>query len=284
MRHVTVSLLNINKAPLTINVLEKLAYLSAHGWAIQLILVDNGSEAEQLRPLLDWFTANKDRFVEFLFVTASRNLGCEGGRNIAFKLASTDRILILDNDLILPEDVTWLNLLWQRLESDARIGIVGPMLVFADYPEIVQGTGIGLTHRGRLGYLNRGEMVAEISPNPVEVAATPSVCWLMRREAQQAVGLLSHEFYPMQYEDVDFCIRLRLAGWKIVCDRGVRIKHIENVTTRNLKDHSYTRISMHHGKHFREKWADILPRVATLGEGDIYWGPIPRRKDDLKAA
>ena len=176
MRHVTVSLLNINEAPLTINVLEKLAQLSTQDWAVQLILVDNGSEVEHLRPLLDWFVAHKDRFVEFLFVTASRNLGCEGGRNIAFKLALADRILILDNDLILPEEATWLNRLWLRLESDPRFGIVGPMLIFADYPDIVQGTGMGLTHRGRLGYLNRGERVAEMPPTPAEVGLRKPVC------------------------------------------------------------------------------------------------------------
>jgi hypothetical protein len=28
--------------------------------------------------------------------------------------------------------------------------------------------------------------------------------------------------------------------------------------------------------HFKEKWVEVLPQIATIGEGDIYWGPIPR--------
>jgi GT2 family glycosyltransferase len=279
MRNLTISLLNVNEAQLTINVLDKLTRLSVEGWSVQMILVDNGSRDDQVQLLSDWFFANKDQFAEVLFVTASQNLGVNGGRNVALKLASGDNILILDNDVILPEDIRWLDTLWQRMENDPEIGIIGPMLIFADQPDIVQGTGIGLTERGRVGYLNRAESVNRIPPTLVEVVASPSVCWLVCREAQQAVGLFSDEFYPMQYEDVDFCMRLGLAGWKIVCDCSVSIKHIENVTTRNLQEHPYARVSVRHGMRFREKWADVLPKIATIAEEDIYWGPIPRVED-----
>jgi GT2 family glycosyltransferase len=276
MRSLTVSLINVDEAELTIGLLEQLACLSAEEWAIQLIWVDNGSRDDQVRQLLEWFLANKRRFAEARFVAASRNLGGDGGRNIALDAASHDRILILDNDIILPDDAAWLETLWRRMEDDPQIGIAAPMLVSAAYPDIVESTGIGLTDRGRVGYLNRAQPAAYISPTPLGVVAMPSACWLVRREAQQTVGLLSDEFYPMQYEDVDFCVRLTLAGWKIVCDRGVRVKHIGNVTTRNLEGQPYTRVAARHGMIFREKWANILPQIATIGEDDIYWGPIPR--------
>ena len=80
-------------------------------------------------------------------------------------------------------------------------------------------------------------------------------------------------------EDVDFCVRLGLAGWKILCDCSVGIAHIGNVTTRSLKDHPYARVAVRHGMQFREKWADVLPKIATIAEDDIYWGPIPRVED-----
>jgi GT2 family glycosyltransferase len=276
MYHITASLLNINEAALTIDVLDKLAGLSDQDWKIQLILVDNGSRTDQLQLLQDWFSSNRSRFEEFLFVAASRNLGATGGRNLAFKLASSDRILILDNDVILPDDAAWINRLWQGMEEDPRVGVIGPMLVFADYPEIVQGTGIGLSAQGRVGYLNRGNPVTNVPPVIMEVVASPSACWLVRREAQQAVGFLSDEFYPVQYEDVDLCIRLSLSKWKILCDCGVRIKHIENVTTRKIKDHSFDRLTVRRGMRLKEKWADVLPKIANIDEDEIYWGSIPR--------
>ena len=54
MRNLTISLLNINEAQLTINVLDKLVSLSAEDWTVQLILVDNGSRNDQVQLLSDW--------------------------------------------------------------------------------------------------------------------------------------------------------------------------------------------------------------------------------------
>jgi GT2 family glycosyltransferase len=276
MRNLTVSLLNINQAQLTLKLLDQLARLSAENWAVQLVWVDNGSRDDQSRQLSEWFLANRERFEQALFVSASRNLGVSGGRNIALKEASHDRILILDNDIILPDDTAWLDALWQRMEDDPKIGVVGPMLVPAAYPDFIESTGIGLTDRGRVGYLNRAHPVEYVSPTLVEVVAIQTACWLMRREAQQAIGLFSEEYYPMQYSDVDFCVRLGLVGWKIACDRSVRIKHVGNVTTRNLEGYSFRRVAALHGMMFREKWADVLPQIATITDEDIYWGSIPR--------
>jgi len=279
MRYLTACLLNLNEALLTIDVLNKLASLSSEEWSIQLILVDNGSNSDQVRLLSDWFLTNKDQFTETQFITSSSNLGANGGRNYALELASCNRILILDNDVILPDDFSWLAALWRHLEVDPLIGIVGPMLVFADYPNIVQGAGIGLTDQGRVGYLNRADLVEHVPSTPIQVAASPASCWLMLREAQQSVGLFSDEFYPMQYWDVDFCVRLTQAGWKILCDRSVRIKHIENMTTRHLKEYPYARVAVRHWMLFRQKWAEVLPKIATIDEDDIYWGPIPRHEN-----
>jgi GT2 family glycosyltransferase len=276
MNHLTVSLLNINEAVMTMDVLDKLGGLSGKDWQIQVILVDNGSRNDQLQMLHDWFTRNQKRFEEILFVSASRNLGATGGRNLAFKLASSDHILILDNDLVLPDDDEWIVKLWQGLEADPRAGVIGPMLVFADCPEIVQGTGIGISSQGRVGYLNRGMPVMKVPPIITEVVASPAACWLLRREAQQAVGFISDEFYPVQYEDVDLCIRLGLSEWKILCDCSVRIKHIENVTTHNLPAYSFNRITVRHGMRFKEKWGDLLPKIANITDDEIYWGPVPR--------
>ena len=268
-KQITVSLLNIDEAAMTIEVLDKLAALSSEGWQLQLILVDNGSQPGQLRLLQDWNFANKGRFEELLFIASSRNLGCTGGRNLAFKLASKDRLLILDNDVVLPQDSAWLQTLWQTLDSNPRASIVAPMLVFADRPDIVQATGIGLTDRGRVGYINRGRSTKSVRQDVIEVIATPTACWLMRKEAQEQVGLFLEMFHPVQYEDVDLCVRLHLAGWKTLCDCNVQIKHIENVTTRNLKEYPFARLTVRNGMTFREKWAEVLPQLATIAHDDI---------------
>ena len=131
MRQLTVSLLNINEADLTLDILEQLAQLTYLGWQLQLVLMDNGSRPEVLQRLVDGFTAYKGNFEELLLISASRNLGAMGGRNLAFKLATYNRLLVLDNDVILPEGDAWLERLWGTLENDEQAAIAGPALVFA---------------------------------------------------------------------------------------------------------------------------------------------------------
>jgi GT2 family glycosyltransferase len=280
MSSLTVGVLNLNEASLTIDVLDKVALLSNAGWDTQLIVVDNGSASDEAQCLTDWFLANKDQFAEALFIAASRNLGCAGGRNVILKLAAGEAFLFLDNDVILPDNPEWLTILWQDLQADPDVAIVGPMLVFSDYPEIVQAAGIGLTSRGRVGYLHRGDPVEMVPAMSVQVGISPSACWLLRPEAQRTIGLFAEEFDPARYEDVDFCVRLGLEGWKIICDRSLEIAHIGNVTTRNLPDHPFARLTVRNAMRFREKWADVLPQIATLREEEIYWGLIPRPADE----
>jgi GT2 family glycosyltransferase len=79
----------------------------------------------------------------------------------------------------------------------------------------------------------------------------------------------------VQYEDVDYTMKLLETGWKIACDRRVAVRHIENVTTRSLKDHPYARTAVRHAMVFREKWGHRLPALATLTDADISWAPGP---------
>jgi GT2 family glycosyltransferase len=272
----SVGVLNFDQADMTVQMLDQVAELSEAGWGIQLIVVDNGSAKNEVQHLTDWFVSNRHRFVESIVVGASRNLGCAGGRNVILKLAAGEAFLFLDNDIILPDSPEWLAILWQDLQADPNIAIVGPMLVFSDYPEIVQAAGSGLTDRGRVGYLHRGEPVETIPEMSVQVGVSPSACWLVRSKAQRAIGYFSEDFDPAQYEDVDFCVRLRLDAWKIVCDRSVRVVHREHVTTKNIPGHPFERLNVRNAMRFREKWADVLPEIATIQQKDIYWGPIPR--------
>jgi GT2 family glycosyltransferase len=275
----TVGILNLDRGAMTIRLLDQVACLLEANWDIQLIVVDNGSA--EIRQLTEWFLANKDGFREVLFIAASHNLGVDGGRNVILKLAAGEAILILDNDVILPANTDWLDSLWYRLETEPQAAIVGPMLVFSDCPDIVQAAGSGLTARGRVGFLHRGDPVNVVPAEPVQVAATPAACWLLRREAQLAVGLFCEDYYPMQYQDVDFCVRLGLAGWDIICERSVKMMHIGHVTTRNIPGYPFERHSARNGMLFRDKWADVWPEIATIEQQDIYWGPIPRLAEEM---
>ena len=279
MRTLTAGLMNINETQLTLGVLDALANLSERGWAVQLILLDNGSDRDEVQVLRDWFAENTARFSDALLHVAGTNLGCSAGRNFMLERCGSDRILFLDNDLVLPSDAGWLEGLWRTMDDAEGAGIVGPVLEYADHPGVIEAAGVGFTKSGRVGYLCRGRSIHDLPPGAISVAASPSACWLVRRDAQRAVGLFSDEFSSVQYEDLDFCVRMGLAGWKVVCNRSVRICHVGNVTTRNLKDHPFERLTVRQGMRFKEKWAELLPKLATITEADIHWGPVSDKRE-----
>lgn len=275
MRSVSIGLINVNQSALTISMMERLAEASDRGYAAQLILVDNGSESEDLARLLAWVESNRPRFSDVSFFDAGENLGAAAGRNVILERSEGERILILDNDLEL-SDLDWLDALWTVSDEHPEAGLVGPMLVFAKHPDIVQAAGIGLTRLGRVAYLHRGDRVTEVDPTVVTVQASPAACWLLDRDVQREAGLFPEVYYPMQYWDVDYCMQLEAIGSSVLCDRRIQVRHIVNTTTRSMGDGFFARTAVKHGIIFRERWGDRLRTIDAIEDREIYWGPIPR--------
>ena len=50
-------------------------------------------------------------------------------------------------------------------------------------------------------------------------------CLLVKRSVWEAVGGFDEGFYPLWFEDVDFCLRLHARGWRIVYEPRARFRH-----------------------------------------------------------
>jgi GT2 family glycosyltransferase len=58
-----------------------------------------------------------------------------------------------------------------------------------------------------------------------EVPWVVGACFIVRREAWDAVGGFDERYSPLYFEDVDLCWRLRKAGWSTYLDSSVRVRH-----------------------------------------------------------
>ncbi len=62
----------------------------------------------------------------------------------------------------------------------------------------------------------------ELEPGVIELEDQPAAAlWLVRRAAWEEAGGMDERFYPAWFEDVDFCLRLKKAGWKILFTEGM---------------------------------------------------------------
>jgi N-acetylglucosaminyl-diphospho-decaprenol L-rhamnosyltransferase len=169
--------------------------------------------------------------------------------------------------------------LLQTAAADPAIGCVGPHLRNSDgseyptgrrFPSILVGTvhaALGTvwpanpaTRRYHMADLDRSR--------PVPVDWVSGACMLLRRDAYQAAGRFDAGYF-MYFEEMDFCLRLHRAGWRVVYDPGAEVTHILGGSTRSAP---YRKVWNHHRsalRFYRRRYARdprllLVPLVALF--------------------
>lgn len=219
---VSIVLLNWNQPDLTAACLETLEKLT---WPdVEVIVVDNGSvddSVERLRRDFPWA----------VLVESPTNLGFTGGNNLGIERATGAWVLLLNNDTEVPADV--LEPLMEVALANPDVGALSPKLRFFDRPDTLQYAGGGgfdlWTGRGA-GWRGFGE-VDEGQFDAVEEAwSAHGAAFLVRREVLDQVGPLHDDFF-IYYEELDWSVRIREAGWRVLFVPGSVVFHKESMTT-----------------------------------------------------
>ena len=155
--------------------------------------------------------------------------------NFGFKFAKGDYIMLLNNDveLITPDIFQSMLGLCMRPE----VGIVGAKLLYNDHT--VQHAGVLVGAGGLADHVFKG--IHEDDPGYMgraissqDVSAVTAACLLVKRSVYEEVGGLEDEF-QVAFNDVDFCLKVRKAGYLIVYDADVKLFHYES-KSRGMED------------------------------------------------
>lgn len=185
----------------------------------RIVVVDNGSSDGSV-------SAVRSAFPAVTVLGLERNLRFAGGTNKGIRYAldrGAEQILILNNDTTV--DSGFLRALVARLQSDARIGMVGPKIYYQDDPDRIWFAGgsvsfwTGTMHHIGIRETDRGQY-----DEARDIAYASGCCILARRSIVEMVGLLDESFF-MYTEDADWCMRVRRAGYRIVYEPGAKIWH-----------------------------------------------------------
>jgi GT2 family glycosyltransferase len=154
----------------------------------------------------------------------AENLGVGGGRNVGVHATSATFICFLDSDACLHQGA--LAKLLVPMLDDETIGLTAPVF---DGQRPEASAGHAPTFGRKLSRaLNRTDVYARTPGQGVhaccEVDFAIGACQVFRREVFDTVGGLdeSAAFGP---EDVDFCLRMRIGGWRIVQVLGAGCDH-----------------------------------------------------------
>ncbi len=210
-------------------------------------------------------------------VQLGSNRGYCVANNVALRAATAPHVLLLNPDTELSEGA--LDHAVERLRCDPRTAVVGVRLVRPDgsfdhaakrsFPTLLGALGefTGLARRGPLAQY-RAPRLADDGVG--EVDAVNGAFMLVRRAALDEVGLLD-ERYGMYGEDLDWCRRFKLAGWRVVYDGEATVLHVKgalSVVDRGRARHRglRTNVAFHRamGRYYRKFHGGRRPALDTL--------------------
>lgn len=198
---------------------------------IEVIVVDNGSKVNEA-------TIISQRYPRIRTIRSEQNLGFAGGNNLGLKAASGRYLYLINNDTVLrgkSKEEGWntsFQPLIDRLNSSPTIGMVCPKIRFAWDPQPIQFAGYTpltpVTLRNRaIGY---GEKDEGQYQTPHSTPYAHGAAMMISRDAMERVGLMP-DCYFLYYEELDWSMMFRRAGYQIWYEPASTIYHKESRST-----------------------------------------------------
>lgn len=198
----------------------------------EVIVIDNGSQDETVSMITRQFPKTQ-------LVKNDRNCGVAPARNQGLRLARGEYVLILDDDTIIHP--TALDHLVRLLDTQPDVGLCGPKLLDADgqlclscrlFPTLLDKLGRRFPSALTRHAAREAELVDWAHDTTRRVDYVIGACQMIRRTALTEVGLLDENIFYGP-EDIDLCLRMYQAGWRVVYHPQASVTHAERRVARS---------------------------------------------------
>ena len=190
---------------------------------IEIIVVDNGSK---INPVPEW----KVTYPGITFIRSDRNTGFAGGNNLGIQHAKGDYLFLINNDT----EVTAMLIqqLCDTLSSNPKIGMVSPKIHYYDHPGMLQYAGYTnmnyyMARNACIGQFEEDNGQYDLLSGPTGYAHGAAM--MVKREAMDKAGLMPENYF-LYYEELDWCERIKKAGYEIHTNLNALIYHKESVS------------------------------------------------------
>lgn len=215
---VTIITLSWNRKVHTLEWLESVSRLDYSNYDV--IVVDNGSSDGSPEAI-------RKRFPHVSIIENGENLGYAGGFNVGMEHAfrnGAEYVLVMNNDAVIDPDA--LDALVDTAEGDRAIGFVSGKVLQYFRPDEIQSVGMTphrlLLYGGLLGY---GEIDRGQYDETADREITDDVFLLVRKSVFDKMGGYDDDLSFYGPENVDWCLRVREAGLRIVYTPKAKVWH-----------------------------------------------------------
>jgi len=260
-------------------ILEKTTYPNFE--MLVLVTQPGGLDADQEAAILP-LRAHGNFRVEII---DSDSFNYSAVNNIGAARTEGDFVCLLNDD-VAPMESDWLDRMVSFF-ADRNCGIVGAKLFYPNLTTQHGGVIMGLAGlvehanrylpRGNPGYAFRAALDQELS-------AVTGACLLVRRDVYAQVNGLDESF-PTAFNDVDFCLRVRAAGFGIVFAASVEMIHHETLTFGQHYSPEKTEQEARDIQRLRARWSEICktdpfhnPNLSLVGRSEWNLAYPPRKQ------
>ncbi len=169
--------------------------------------------------------AVRAQFPNVELVGLTDNQGYAGNNNVGIKLAlerGADWVFVLNEDTVL--DPGCLASLVAQGEADSKVGIVGPLVYHYDDKGVIQSAGGEMSKHLESWHRGQNQKDAGQFAQPLQSDWISGCAILVRRSVIEHVGMLDARFF-YYWEEVEWCLRARKAGWRIMLAPAARLWH-----------------------------------------------------------
>lgn len=279
---IQISIITINYNGLA-NTCALIETIPFNDYSLEVIVVDNASSEDEA-------TLIEQRYPRVKVIRSKENLGFAGGNNLGIKAALGRYLFFINNDTILKPQTSDLKHLIERLESDTKIGMVCPKIRFAWDSCPIQFAGY--TPLSRITLRNKAIGYGEEDLGQYDNAhSTPyahGAAMMVKREAIERAGLMP-ECYFLYYEELDWSMMIRRAGYEIWYEPTCTIYHKESQATgqeSSLRTYYITRNRLLFAKRNQQgatKYLTYLYLIALVASKDVLKQTFRGRLDLVQA-
>jgi len=254
-----------------------------HSFDYDIYVVDNDSADGSLERLLNTFSKEKsDGLIKF--IANNENKGFAYANNIAMEQTNSKYVLLLNSDTIIVNDC--LENCFSYMESNKDLGALGCKVLLPDgnldkacrrsFPDVkvsfYRMTGLSTIFpkserfgKYNLTYLDENENY--------EVDSIVGAFMFVRSETIKQVGLLNETFF-MYGEDLDWCYRIKNAGWKIVYYSDAEIIHYKGASSKKQKNkliyEFHRAMYIFYNEHYKDENPIATTAFTYLGIWSIF--------------
>ena len=251
--------------------------------SIEVIVVDNASTQDEA-------TQIEQRYPQVKVIRSKENLGFAGGNNLGIQAAQGKYLFFINNDTLLSPQPSAISHLINRLESSPKIGAVCPKIKFSWGDNPIQYAGYTplsiITMRNRSIGFGEADCGQYDTPHPTPYAHGAAM--MVKREVIDKAGLMP-ECYFLYYEELDWSMMIRRAGYDIWYEPACTIYHKESQTTGQnspLRTYYITRNRLLFAKrniNSPQKYFTYLHLICIVALRDIIKYTFQRRPNLAKA-